>query len=35
MATKPINVATYHGVSREDQEPENQRLQLREFCERW
>jgi DNA invertase Pin-like site-specific DNA recombinase len=28
-------VATYYRVSREEQEPDNQLLQLREFCERW
>lgn len=35
MASKPIRVATYLRVSKEDQDPENQLLQLREFCGRW
>ena len=32
---KATRVAVYFRVSREDQHPENQLLQLREFCERW
>ncbi len=32
---KPVRVALYYRVSREDQHPENQLLQLRQFCERW
>ena len=35
MVTTPIRVATYYRVSREEQDPENQLIQLREFCERW
>src|SRR5215216_4466714 len=35
MATKPIRVAIYLRVSKEDQDPQNQLLQLREFCRRW
>jgi DNA invertase Pin-like site-specific DNA recombinase len=37
MPTKPVRVATYYRVSKNDgsQETENQLLQLREFCERW
>jgi DNA invertase Pin-like site-specific DNA recombinase len=35
VATTPIRVAIYLRVSREDQEPENQLIQLREFCEGW
>lgn len=31
----PIRVALYFRVSREDQHPENQLLQLRQYCERW
>jgi DNA invertase Pin-like site-specific DNA recombinase len=35
MSKGPIRVATYYRVSREEQEPENQLLELREFCESW
>lgn len=37
MAQKPIRVAIYLRVSKDDgsQETDNQLLQLREFCERW
>jgi len=35
MATKPVRVAIYLRVSKEDQDPENQLIQLREFCEGW
>jgi DNA invertase Pin-like site-specific DNA recombinase len=37
MPTKPVRVAIYLRVSRDDgsQETDNQLLQLREFCERW
>jgi DNA invertase Pin-like site-specific DNA recombinase len=35
MATRPQRVAIYLRVSKEDQDPENQLMQLREFCERW
>jgi DNA invertase Pin-like site-specific DNA recombinase len=35
VATTPIRVATYYRVSRDEQDPENQLIQLREFCERW
>ena len=35
MATKPTRVATYYRVTREEQEPENQLIQLRNPCERW
>jgi DNA invertase Pin-like site-specific DNA recombinase len=35
VVTTPIRVATYYRVSREEQDPENQLIQLREFCERW
>lgn len=37
MPTKPVRVATYYRVSKDDgsQETDNQLLQLREFCERW
>ena len=37
MASKPVRVAIYLRVSKDDgsQEPDNQLLQLRGFCERW
>ncbi len=37
MSSKPTRVAVYLRVSKDDgsQDPENQILQLREFCERW
>ena len=35
MAEKPQRVAIYPRVSTDDQDPENQIIQLREFCERW
>jgi DNA invertase Pin-like site-specific DNA recombinase len=35
VVTTPIRVATYYRVSREEQDPENQLIQLREFCEHW
>jgi DNA invertase Pin-like site-specific DNA recombinase len=35
MATRPQRVAIYLRVSKEDQNPENQLIQLWEFCEGW
>jgi DNA invertase Pin-like site-specific DNA recombinase len=35
VATRPQRVAIYLRVSKEDQDPENQLIQLREFCEGW
>jgi DNA invertase Pin-like site-specific DNA recombinase len=35
MATRSQRVAIYLRVSKEDQDPDNQLIQLREFCERW
>jgi DNA invertase Pin-like site-specific DNA recombinase len=35
MSPKPRRVALYLRVSTDEQDPENQLIQLREFCERW